>query len=278
MTRSTCVGLSVILALGIATGCTAGRGAGSSAPAVEPGSPAQIALIVFAAASLKKPFAEVEVVYRTSHPGVFLSLSFGASGLLETQIEQGAPADVFASADARNPQKLAAGGFATDPVTIFAGNRLAIIVPTANRAGVTRPLDLAKPGLKVVAAGDDVPISEYADQLLDNLARQPGYPADFAARVKGNIVSQEDNAAAILAKIELGEGDAAIVYLSDATASTNVSSVAVPAEANVPATYAAVAVKRSTHAAASAEFIAWLAGPEGQAILVRHGFLPPPDR
>jgi molybdate transport system substrate-binding protein len=276
MTRWARVGPSVIVALGLVAACASGRGTVSTAPGVGSGSVAPIALTVFAAASLKKPFADVEAVYRTGHPGVFLSFSFGASGLLQTQIEQGAPADVFASADARDPQELAAGGFATGPVTIFASNRLAVVVPMANRAGVTSPRDLARPGLKVVAAGDDVPVTEYANQLLDNLAKEAAYPADFAARVKANVVSQEDNAAAILAKIELDEGDAAIVYLSDARSSAKVSSVALPARANVQATYAAVAVRRSTHAAASAVFIAWLAAPEGQAILARHGFLPPP--
>ncbi len=275
MTRLARIGLCVMVALGPVTACTGGGSAGPTT-AVGSGSAEPIALTIFAASSLKKPFAEVEAVYRTTHPGVFLSFSFGASSLLETQIEQGAPADVFTSADSRNPQKLAAGGFGIDPATVFAGNRLMVIVPAANRAGVTSPRDLTRPGLKVVAAGANAPITEYANQLLDNLAREAGYPPDFATKVKANIVSQEDNVAAVVAKIELDEGDAAIVYATDAEGSTKVRPVAVPDAADVPATYAAVAVKRSTHAAASAAFIAWLAGPDGQAILGRYGFLPPP--
>jgi molybdate transport system substrate-binding protein len=182
---------------------------------------------------------------------------------------------VFASADTKNPQKLIDGGFATGTVTTFAGNTLTVIVPTANPAGISSPLDLAKTGVKVVAAGDAVPITKYAAMLLANLAKQSGYPADFAARVTANIVSKEDNVAAVVAKIELGEGDAAIVYVTDAKSSTKVTPVTVPPAANVPATYGSVAVKASKSPDAAAAFIAWLAGPDGQAILAKYGFLSP---
>ena len=204
-----------------------------------------------------------------------LTLSFDASSALRTQIEQGAPADVFASADTANPQKLVDGGFATGAVTNFAGNTLTVIVPASNPGGVATPADLAKAGLKIVAAGDDVPITKYANQLIDNLASEAGYPADFGAKVRANIVSEEDNVAAVVAKIELGEGDAAIVYVTDASNSTKVTAVAVPDAANVPATYGAVAVRASHNPEAAAAFIAWLAGPDGQAILAKYGFRPP---
>ena len=230
---------------------------------------------MFAAASLKKAFAEVQTAYEAANPGTTLTLSFDASSALRTQIEQGAPADVFASADMANPQKLVDGGFATGPVTSFAGNTLTVIVPAANPGGVATPADLARAGLKVVAAGDDVPITKYANQLIGNLAGEAGYPADFAAKVRANIVSEEDNVAAVVAKIELGEGDAAIVYGTDARNSTKVTPVAVPDGANVPATYGAVAVKASSNPEAAAAFVAWLAGPDGQAILAKHGFRSP---
>jgi molybdate transport system substrate-binding protein len=273
--------LSVLVCVAIClTACAAGNGAGSSAATLRQSagasSVAPTALTVFAAASLKKSFAGVESAYRAVDPAVTLSFSFDASSALETQIEQGAPADVLASADTSNPQKLVDGGFAAGPTTSFAANRLTVIVPTANPAGVSSPLDLARPGLTVVAAGDNVPITKYANQLVDNLAKQAGYPADYAARVKANVVSKEDNVAAVVSKIELGEGDAAIVYVTDAQNSIKVSPIAVPDQANVSATYSAVAVKASRNAAAAATFIAWLAGPDGRAILAGFGFLPPP--
>ena len=245
-----------------------------AAPSV-PSTAAEVDLTVYGAASLKKAFGDIKTAYEAASPGVKLTMSFDASSALETQIEQGAPADVFASADTKNPQKLVDGGFATGPVTNFAGNTLTVIVPTANPAGVTTPADLAKAGLKVVGAGDDVPITKYANQLIDNLAKQAGYPADFTTRVKANIVSKEDNVAAVVSKVELGEGDAAIVYVTDAKGSSKVTPVAVPDAANVPATYGAIPVKASKDPAAAAAFISWLAGGDGQAILAKYGFLPP---
>ncbi len=160
-------------------------------------------------------------------------------------------------------------------MTKFAGNLLTIIVPAGSPAGIATPADLAKTGVKVIAAGDAVPITKYATQLVANLAGQAGYPADFAAKYAANIVSKEDNVAAVVAKIELGEGDAGIVYVTDATSSTKVATIAVPDAANVPATYAGVVVKASANAAAGQAFLAWLAGPDGQAILASFGFLPP---
>ena len=143
---------------------------------------------------------------------------------------------------------------------MFAGNKLTIIVPTDNPAGLTSPADLAKTGLKVIAAGDEVPITKYATQLVDNLAKEPGYPADFAAAYAANVVSKEDNVKAIVAKIELGEGDAGIVYVTDATASDKVATVEVPDGANVPATYAGVVVKASPNQEAATAFLDWFAG------------------
>jgi molybdate transport system substrate-binding protein len=240
------------------------------------GSPVTGSLTIYAASSLTAAFTEMKTAFQTADPGVTVTLSFGASSTLETQIEQGAPADVFASADTSNPQKLVDKGLAAGAITKFAGNLLTVIVPPANTFGVQTPADLAKPHLKYVAAGDTVPITKYANFLLANLAQQAGYPAGFVAAVTANIVSKEDNVAAVVSKIELGEGDAAIVYVTDAkTAGSKVMTITVPPAANVPATYGAVAVKASTNAAAAAAFITWLAGPDGQAILLKYGFLPP---
>jgi molybdate transport system substrate-binding protein len=166
-------------------------------------------------------------------------------------------------------------GLAAGTVTKFAGNLLTVIVPMANPAGIKTPADLARPGIKVIAAGNTVPITKYATQLVANLAKQPGYPADFVAQYTANIVTREDNVAAVVAKIELGEGDAGIVYVTDAKTSTKVMTIAVPDAANVPATYGGVVVKASPNVAAAQAFLAWLAGPDGQAILASFGFLPP---
>jgi molybdate transport system substrate-binding protein len=256
--------------------CVGSASPGSGQPvagAAASGAP-RVELTIYGAASLQGVLAKVKAVYEAAVPGTGLTISTDSSAALETKIEQGAPADVFLSADTANPQKLVDKGLADGKAVVFATNRLVVIVPTSNPAAITSPADLAKPGIKVIAAGDSVPIAKYATQLVANLAREPGYPATFVADYTTNIASKEDNAKAEVAKIELGEGDAAIVYATDARASTRVATIAVPDAANVPARYAGVVVRRPADAAAAA-FLAWFAGPDGQAILGSFGFLPP---
>jgi molybdate transport system substrate-binding protein len=221
-------------------------------------------LTVFAAAYALAP-----------HPAR-LAVSTDSSAALEAKLEQGAAADLFLSADTSNPARLAAAGLtAGDPVP-FAGNRLAVVTPPGNPAAIGSPADLARAGVKVVAAGDAVPISEYARRLVANLAREPAYPTDFAGRYAANVVSKEDNVGAVLSKVELGEADAGIVYATDAEAAgPKVHEVAVPDRANVLATYAGAVLRASPRADAARAFLAWLAGPDGQAVLGPLGFTPP---
>jgi molybdate transport system substrate-binding protein len=264
--------LAVVLA---ACSSSATPAPSAPAPSAVASSAAPAGLTIYAASSLKAVMAKVQTAYEAANPGTTLSISTDSSSALETKIEQGAPADVFLSADTANPQKLVDKELAAGAVTKFAGNLLTVIVPMANPAGIQTPADLARPGIKVVAAGDAVPITKYAAQLVANLATQPGYPADFVASYTANIVSKEDNVAAVVAKIELGEGDAGIVYVTDAKTSTKVMTIAVPDAANVPATYGGVVVKASPNVAAAQAFLTWFAGPDGQAILASFGFLPP---
>jgi molybdate transport system substrate-binding protein len=254
----------------LAAACSGGAASPSRAGA------APVDLTIYGAASLKGVLDKAKAAFEAANPGSTLTLSTDSSGALETKIEQGAPADVFLSADTANPEKLVDRGFATGPAVTFAGNRLTVIVPLENPGGVATPADLAKGGLKVIAAGDAVPITKYATQLVANLAKTSGYPADFAARYAANVASREDSVKAVVAKIELGEGDAGIVYVTDARASTKVKTIDVPESANVPATYAGVVVKASAHQDAAQAFLTWFAGPAGQAILASFGFLPPP--
>jgi molybdate transport system substrate-binding protein len=244
---------------------------GTPAPSAE-----AVELTIYGAASLKGALEQAKAAYEAATPGTTLTLSTDSSSALETQIEQGAPADVFLSADTTNPKKLVDAGLADGAVVTFAGNKLTIIVPSDNPAGINAPADLARAGIKIIAAGDEVPITKYATRLVGNLAREAGYPSDFVAAYTANIASREDNVKAVVAKIELGEGDAGIVYVTDAKASTKVVTVDVPDSANVPAIYDGVVVKASRNAAAAAAFLDWFAGPEGQAILGSLGFLPPP--
>ena len=272
------------IALGACSGSSASPG-GATATAAPTTAPSAAALTapsaaaggeiqVFAAASLKKALEKAKTAYETANPGTTLTVSTDSSAALETKIEQGAPADVFLSADTKNPQKLVDGGFAAGDVTRFAGNLLTVIVPTANPAAIKTPADLASAGVKIIAAADGVPIQQYTATLLDNLAKVSGYPADFAAKYTANVVSKEDNVGAIVTKVGLGEGDAGVVYVTDAKTSDKVTTVEIPVDANVPATYGGVVVKASRSQDAAAAFLTWLAGPDGQAILSSFGFLP----
>jgi molybdate transport system substrate-binding protein len=241
-----------------------------------PTTAASVELTIYGAASLKAALEEATAAYGAAFPDTTLTISTDSSAALETQIEQGAPADVFLSADTANPKKLVDKGLADGDAVIFAGNELTVIVPADNPAGIESPADMARSGVKVIAAGDEVPITKYATELIGKLAVEAGYPPDFVAAYTANVVSKEDNVKAVVAKIELGEGDAGIVYVTDASAATNVETVAVPDAANVRATYAGVVLKGSANAAAARAFLDWFAGPDGQAILGSFGFLPPP--
>jgi len=231
-------------------------------------------LLVYAASSLTTAFNDLGMAY-TAATGQKIVFSYGSSSTLRTQIEQGAPADLFVSADTTNPATLVKENLATGTPVNFAGNTLAIIVPAANTANIQTPADIARSGIKFVAAGSPVPIEKYATMLIANLAKQPGYPAGFVASVTANTVSQETDDKSIVAKIELGEGDAAIVYVTDSNGNTKVKSIAIPTGANVSVTYAAVGVAASRNQSAGQAFLAWLVTAPAQAILAKYGFLPP---
>ena len=279
---------ALVLALGAAV-LTAGCGSttASTAPAspatptpvpaatgAPSNGPGMVELQVYAAASLKNVLVELAAAYEAARPGTTLAVSTDSSAALATKISEGAPADLFLSADTRNPQKLADAGLAGSPVVIFAGNELALIVPEANAGQVTALSDLAKPGLKVVAAGAEVPVTGYTSQLLEKLAALDGYPDDFAARYEANVVSREDNVGAIAAKVSLGEGDAGIVYGTDARTAKDIQVIPIPADLNVAARYGAITVKDAPNAEAATAFLAWLTTQEAQDILAAFGFKP----
>ena len=260
--------LPLLLITAGTTACSASPSSGDSKSVAQP-------ITVLAASSLQAAFTAAGRAYQASHPGTSVSFGFDASSALRTKIEQGAPSDVFASADVVNAQKLVDDGYAIGPPQPFAGNRLAIVVPLDNPAHIRTPADLARPGVTLVAASEGVPISAYATQLIARLARQAGYPYGYATKVAANVASREDNVAAVVAKVAIGEGDAGIVYGTDALASPRLEEVPIPAGANVAVTYAAVVVKASAQADAAGAFLAWLRGSAGQVALARFGFVAP---
>ncbi len=218
-------------------------------------------ITVFAASSLTATFRAVGTAFTKVHPEARVVFSFDASSALVTQITQGAPADVFASADTANMNKLTTATLTASTPVIFATNLLSIIVPANNPKGIKAPTDLANPNLKVVLCDPTVPCGKYAKQSLD------------AAKVTVTPVSLEQNVKGVVTKVTTGEADAGIVYVTDVKAAGNkASGVDIPAAVNVVAKYPIASIKTSTHQDIDAAFIAFLTSPDGQAILATSGF------
>ena len=238
--------------------------------------PTERRLTVYGAASLGDVLHALAGRYELAHPNLEMALAADSSAALRTQIELGATPEVFLSADTANPAALAEAGLTRGPPVPFAANELTVIVPEGNPAGITRPADLAAAGVRVIAAGDAVPITRYADEAIQVLGALSGDATAFKEAYEANVVSREDNVRTVLAKIALGEGDAALVYATDAAASADVETVPLPEEARVVATYAGVVIGASARPDEAQAFLDWIVGPDGQAILADHGFRPPP--
>jgi molybdate transport system substrate-binding protein len=211
--------------------------------------------------------------FEASHPGVTVAFNFGGSQNLRTQIEQGAPADVFASANTKEMDTLLTGDFVdTGAPNIFLTNWLVVILPRANPAGIVSLEDLAKPGLKLVLAAEEVPAGRYAREVLENLNGIFG--AEFKEKVLANVVSNEDNIRQAVTKVQLGEADASIVYVSDAIAVPELQRIEIPAEMNVIAEYPIAPLTESANTELANDFIDYVLSSEGQATLQKWGFTP----
>jgi molybdate transport system substrate-binding protein len=230
---------------------------------------------VFAAASLTESFKTIGEAFTKVNPGVTVEFNFASSSALATQIEQAAPADVFASADMPQMQRLVDKSLIDGPPATFVRNLPVIVVPANNSAGVAGPKDLAKTGVKLVLAAADVPIGNYSRQIIDKLTADPAYGPAFKDAALGNVVSNEANVRAVLAKIELGEGDAGIVYTTDARVSGDkVETIDIPEAANVIATYPIGVVADTDNREAAEAFVEFVLGEEGQSLLEQAGFDP----
>jgi molybdate transport system substrate-binding protein len=242
----------------VAAACgSSSKGASTSASAV------QGDITVFAAASLTGSFNDIGAAFTKANPQAHVKFSYDASSALVQQINQGAPADVFASADQANMNKLTkAGNNGTAPV-VFANNLLGIIVAPNNPKGIKGVADLGKPALKVVLCAPEVPCGAYAKQILDS------------AHVTVKPASLEQNVKGVVTKVTTGEADAGIVYVTDiAAAGSKASGVEIPKNINVVAQYPIATTKTSTNTAVDQSFINFVLGSDGQAILSKYGFLP----
>jgi molybdate transport system substrate-binding protein len=232
-------------------------------------------LTVFAAASLTDAFEAIERDLQAATPNLSITYNFGGSQVLVTQLEEGAQADVFASANTAQMDAAIAAKLVTGEPMPFVRNRLAIVTPAGNPAGIESAADLGKEGILLVLAQSEVPAGRYARESVCLMAADTAtYGTGFVERVAANVVSEEEDVRDALAKVALGEADAGIVYVSDAAAAGDqVHVVDIPGEVNVIATYPVAVLAGSDEALGSA-FIAYLLSEEGQTMLVSYGFQP----
>jgi len=253
-----------------ATTTPAASTAGASAAASLSGT-----ITVMAASSLTDAFSKEAVAFQKAHPGARVTFNFAGSPTLVTQLDQGAPADVLATADEKNMKTAADKALVAQPARIFARNRLVIVVPRSNPGGIRSPQDLAKPGLKIVLAQTGVPVGDYARQALTKMDADASYGAGFSQKALANLVSEEANVKSVVAKVQLGEADAGIVYRTDITpgVASDVTAVDVPDAFNVIASYPIAVTKDASKPDVAAAFIEFILSAAGQQILADAGFM-----
>jgi molybdate transport system substrate-binding protein len=258
------VGL-VLLLLAVQIGCVSAAGTN------------QTGLTIFAAASLTGVVGDLDKSFETAHPGVNITPNFDSSGTLETQIKEGASADLFLPASDSNINNLVkANLISKDDVTPYATNKLALIVPTDNPAGITGLADLAKPGVKIVSETKDVPVRKYTDQMLNKTVNDTAYGQAFVDAFKKNVVSEETNVAGATTKISLGEADAGITYYSDVTKdlASKVKIIDIPDKFNVVANYDAGILSESKQKDLAKDYVDLLTSDEGKTALKEYKFSP----
>jgi molybdate transport system substrate-binding protein len=249
--------LAIVLAAVLVSMLIAGGGAGRAS---KDDSRRVSGITVYAASSLTDVFPRIDRGPK---------YSFGASSTLAAQITQGAPADVFASANTTIPNQLFAKGLVQKPV-VFTRNRLVLVVPTSNPAGIRSVYDLRKKGVKLVIAAPSVPVGTYTLEVLKRMG---------LTSVLATVVSRESDVRGVLSKVALGEADAGFVYSTDAkTVAGKVTALKIPASAQPNVTYAMTVVSSSTHKTAARRFINEVLSKAGQKKMLAAGFLPIPKK
>ena len=245
-------------------GCGSERPDSAQAPSAAGSAPAVGGTVtVFAAASLTEPFTELGRRFEAAHPGATVRFGFGGSSTLATQITQGAPADVFASASERTMATVVDSGLAADPRP-FARNTMTIVVPPDNPAKIGGLADLARPGVKVALCQQQVPCGTLAAKILSD-AGLAVTPATYGADVR-----------AVLTTVGLGEVDAGLVYVTDALAAAGeVASIEIPAAQNASTSYPIAALSKAPNPAGAEAFVQFVLSDTGRAVLDRAGFSPP---
>jgi molybdate transport system substrate-binding protein len=234
-------------------------------------------LTVFAAASLTESFTEIGKQFEADNPGVKVTFNFAGSQQLRAQLAQGAKADVFASANTKEMTT----AIISDSLVVsgtqrtFVTNRLIVILPKSNPGKITSLADLARPGLKLDFADSSVPVGQYTLDILTKMSQDATFGAMFKNKVAANVVSREDNVKSVVAKVQLGEADAGVVYATDITpnAAQDLTTLDVPDKFNVIATYPIAPLKNAPEPRLASQFVEWVLSSKGQQVLTQYGFI-----
>jgi molybdate transport system substrate-binding protein len=232
-------------------------------------------LTVFAAASLTGAFGEIGQMFE-NETNISVLFNFDGSQVLRTQIENGAYADVFASASTKQMNALKNAGLMNNSsISIFAKNKLSLIVPKDNPAKINNLTDLSKPGTKIVIGTKDVPVGDYAMQIINKLGNDSAFGPDYEKKVMANIISQETNVNYVVTKVALGEADVGFAYVSDITEelAAKVNKIEILDEYNIVAKYPVGILKESKYPAEAEEFINLVKSDKGKSILNTYGFM-----
>jgi molybdate transport system substrate-binding protein len=267
--------LSLIAALSVVLAVACGGSDSMAPPQSQSGEPVVRGRItVFAAASLTDSFNEIKAGFIKKNPRADIEFQFAGSPALRTQLEQGARADIYASADVPNMTQALNAGLVKDAGKVFVRNSLVIITPKRNPANITRPQDLNKGGIKLVLAAPEVPAGNYARQSLALMDKDASYGAGFSAAVLKNVVSNESNVKQVVTKVQLGEADAGVVYGTDVSrdVQSDLNVIQIPNALNVIAEYPIALTKSASNFDVANAFIAYVTSSEGQAIMKKYGF------
>jgi molybdate transport system substrate-binding protein len=258
------------MAAGLLLAACSDDDAGDPTGAPAGGTAEESELIVSAAASLTDAFGDIGALYEEAYPGVTVTFNFGPSDGLATQINEGAPVAVFASASPTWMDAVQDEGPGVEGRTDFAQNELTIIVPADNPAEIENLDDLTEDGVQIVIAAEGVPAGDYARQILENAGISDGAMA--------NVVSNAEDVRAVVTAIASGEADAGIVYVTDVTedVADQVTPIPIDDEINVIATYPIAVVAGTEEADLAQGFVDLVLG-DGQQVLAEYGFLPPPS-
>jgi molybdate transport system substrate-binding protein len=233
-------------------------------------------LTVFAAAAFTDACKAMKTRLEEDNPDLSITFNFASSTQLRAQLEQGARADVFASADEKEMDLARQAGLLAGEPAVFARNRLVVILPRDNPAGIETLQDLSRPGVKLDLVNENAPAGAYARQFLEQASAAPGFGADFEQRALANVVSEEENVKQVVAKVRLGEADAGISYFSDVTpeAAPDLLTIDIPDELNPIAIHLIAVLKDAGDPVLARAFVDYVLSAEGQAILQAQNFIP----